>query len=377
MKNLDILLDCYAEARRLGLYENINRAINIMMYRYPKFYEKNKAVLDLREDTTGVKTSRAIDHSKALVFNLRRCEFILGKKFRCEVCGSKNYVMRKKILATELPKYCSHACTKQSDEVRNKCKETVRAIYGTDNPSQSAAIRKKISENNYWSNLKRDDPSGYRAAIATREKLKKNIYGDNLELLNEKRNKTNIKNLGVPWPTMDAGVLKLRHDNHMAKYGVSNPSQRPEIQDKIAANKRTSNLKKITVYGKIFTNLQGYEPKALRYLVSKGVPVENVSKPKVSIPYDDGTGKIRSYHPDFVVKMKEGPSVMVEVKSTWTAGLTGDETTYYHKYSTLLKKSVAVEKAGYRFMLLIMNEKDSTPIYEKMGKLPAKLKMTS
>lgn len=373
MKKLDIFRNCEEHVRLEGSPQNINRVINVMMERYPVFYEKYKAIIDLREDDTGIKNGRAIDKELALAFYLRRTEFLTGKKFRCQGCGSYEYKLKKKIPLYELPKFCSDSCTKSSEEVRTKCVNTVREIYGTDNPSQSAQVKKKLSENNTWVTLKRDDPDAYRSKMISREILKRERYGENYELLNGKRILTNTAKLGVPWPTMCKKVLDLRASNHTKKYGVPNPSQRPEIQEKITRNKRTSNHKKVAVNGKVFSTLQGYEPKALRYLVSCGVPVESISKPKISIPYTDSTGKERFYHPDFLITKRKGKkNVMVEVKSSWTAGLLADDR-YYHRYSTLKEKSIAVQRKGYDFLLLIMEDTSAVPLYEKLGVLPKKL----
>lgn len=112
---------------------------------------------------------------------------------------------------------------------------------------------------------------------------------------------------------------------------------------------------RVRVNGKLFY-VQGYEPHALRWLVNElGLSVADIRTTKVPTFDYRFDQKDRRYLPDFLVKN----DIVVEVKSLFTAGLTTDTNHYYPdpdiRWRQLVAKAKAVEKAGYRFRLLVMN----------------------
>lgn len=198
----------------------------------------------------------------------------------------------------------------------------------------------------------------------------KRRYVSRLQKLNAKRKRTNLREHGVAWPTQRKDVLTKRARNHERKYGCTNPSQRPEVQRLIAANRSTSEHKTLRVRGKLYTSLQGYEPKAVRYMIRQGLPARILDKPKMAVPYVGHDGKQHFYHPDFHIAGSR-VEALVEVKSTYTCGLQAVPT-YYHSYDTLVRKSDAVISLGYEFILLVMQDKSDEPLLEWVGKLPRK-----
>lgn len=116
---------------------------------------------------------------------------------------------------------------------------------------------------------------------------------------NEKRRRTWLKTLGVP-----------------------NPQKRQDIFEKGQKSGHTS--KQLVIKGKVFT-LRGYEPTVVKDLVfAKNIKVKDIAHCA-----DDGLssvtyryrGRSRVYYPDLLVKSRD---TLVEVKSTFTLGLTAD-----------------------------------------------------
>lgn len=102
--------------------------------------------------------------------------------------------------------------------------------------------------------------------------------------------------------------------------------------------------------------VQGYEPQALKYLTEKlGISPDDIRCEEefgdaLNIRYKYG-GKMRTYYPDIYVVSKR---LIVEVKSSHTLGL-------YHKkkrgWSMTCAKAIACRKKGYKFMLLLMDQR--------------------
>lgn len=58
---------------------------------------------------------------------------------KCPVCGKTIQSFDK-----EYSKFCSCKCAQNSKETREKCKETCKKIYGTENPAQSKIVQDKM-----------------------------------------------------------------------------------------------------------------------------------------------------------------------------------------------------------------------------------------
>lgn len=111
--------------------------------------------------------------------------------------------------------------------------------------------------------------------------------------------------------------------------------------------------------GRRQVGVRGYEPQGLKWLLAAGVKDNDIAV------YNEGTvpsfryklyGSSRLFCPDFLVKSKRQ---IVEVKSLATLGLT--EGFYDYKPGVLFAmtkaKAKITEANGYKFLLLVMNQK--------------------
>ena len=110
--------------------------------------------------------------------------------------------------------------------------------------------------------------------------------------------------------------------------------------------------KKTKLNGKVY-KLQGFEKKAVDYLVSKGANVKKlavrVSDGKPTVHYRDGD-KTRLYIPDFYYPPKNR---IIEVKSIWT--LAGKFKNGVDMFRLNKLKARACRKAGFDFCMLVLN----------------------
>ncbi len=103
--------------------------------------------------------------------------------------------------------------------------------------------------------------------------------------------------------------------------------------------------------------VEGYEKEVYLYLKTlKGVKEKDIfatKSGKVPVIQYKEKRKNRSYYPDFFIK---STNTIVEVKSKWTAGMALDNLKY---------KAKAVIKAGFKFQLIIVDNKIVIPISNK------------
>ena len=138
----------------------------------------------------------------------------------------------------------------------------------------------------------------------------------------------------------------------LTKYGVENPSQNAEI-----AEKASSNGYKIKKYelpsGKII-KCQGYEPFALRDLVSLKINEDDIVNEKTKVPeiWFNNNNKEHRYYVDIYIPSQ---NKCIEVKSIYT----------YKRYKQInLLKQEAAEKLGYNFEFWIYDNKGNKLCYD-------------
>lgn len=156
-----------------------------------------------------------------------------------------------------------------------------------------------------------------------------------------------------------------------ARYGTAEartPEQAArlkEITDRCVAGLRKTRMERpeiftgqkyqrkvVKIKGRTFS-VQGYEPQVLKYLIHSGrTPVETVNVQPFGIEYEEH-GRTRVYIPDFRAKIS-GKWYVVEVKSTYTAGLEKNAKTMFYN---LRRKSKAVCEQGHRFLTMIYDPK--------------------
>lgn len=109
--------------------------------------------------------------------------------------------------------------------------------------------------------------------------------------------------------------------------------------------------KSIEINGVLFEGLQGYEPIALKYMQSKGVDLNKLRiyacEEKPTFRYKLGR-TVRTYIPDFFLPS----NLVIEVKSIYTLGLTGDSDAKQRFKQNVLKAKACLHQ-GYKFKLLV------------------------
>lgn len=115
---------------------------------------------------------------------------------------------------------------------------------------------------------------------------------------------------------------------------------------------RNNRRQTLRLKGKTFSNVLGYEPHALRYLVQdRLVEARRIKTSKLPrFRYRDSKGKLRHYVPDMLVDHDK----IIEVKSIATLGCAPG---YPATLSNVKVKRLATIRAGYEFRLLVFNGK--------------------
>jgi hypothetical protein len=236
--------------------------------------------------------------------------------------------------------YCSRLCAYADEDRVKNISRTIKSRYDVnfyvEKPEvraklikavKSEATRKKIEATclaRYGHTSSFGDPEVYAKTTAT--VIQK--YGSRSEMLKSK------------------AVRQRFEQNCLDRRGVRHPSQDPSVQSR--QRKSAFGSSDVSINGKTFKGLQGYEQHALEYLASKGLDLRKIqAHPKVGIPWKDKTGKSHVFHPDFKIK---GKRHLIEVKSLWTLkgkwGESGKNTA--KKYAALAN--------GYRITFLVMDK---------------------
>lgn len=205
----------------------------------------------------------------------------------------------------------------------------------------------------------------------------------------DKREKSCMRKYGVKAPLQNKDVMDKFKRHNIEKYGVAFPVSLPEHVKSRAENykknskeystrSRASLLKKYGVeyplqYRPIFEKQQkagflhrvvetktktfkvrGYEDIAINYLIHQ----RRISPKHILTTHAEGVPTLRyvgldnkqhNYHPDIYLKKF---NTLIEVKSTYTAGLTIPKSGLF---SIIKRKLKACEDAGYKAVLLIID----------------------
>ncbi len=250
--------------------------------------------------------------------------------------------------------FCSRKCANSSEHHHRKVIDTCQKKYGTNNPMQAPAVRRRFKKT-------MNDLYGVTWA-AQSQKLKR------------RQSRTMMQRYGVTTISQipevaRANAIKFRENSeaHQAKrsatmierYGVAHNLQSRALLEK--QQRSAFKMKSFTLDGKTF-HVRGYEDTAIRYLHEKlRVEVRHIkvtAKEGVpSIRYENG---LRVYHPDIYAKVK-GKWYIIEVKSDYTAGLKPRSSLF----TVLRKKMVATADAGYRPKLLVVTPKGDITVVHK------------
>lgn len=189
-----------------------------------------------------------------------------------------------------------------SSEVVAKRRSTCLEVYGVDNVSKAPSVLRKIKRHvRKWY----DDPK-FKARLIAKTKA------------------TCMKRYGVAFPMQHADVF-------------------------YRSNTRRYRRKSITIGGRRYGGLQGFEPFALRWLIEKhDARILNKADLSFNYRFRDQT---RVYFPDIVARVN-GKRVVVEVKSTYTAGLTSGAG-WQERFEQLCAKARSV---GPCFLLIVVSK---------------------
>jgi hypothetical protein len=309
------------------------------------------------------------DEPKVRAWRQARYELIFGI-MKCETCDAKEGPIFTKIKNSgphmnTIYRYCSASCSKASEHAVAGRRRTCLALYGVDNVSRSAHFRTTMK--NHYANASEE---WHKDRKDKKEATRIEKYGslERYEKIRARKMvKTNNLRYGGNCSTCDPKVRRKVKATVRERYGVDNVSQSPEIMAKIiaATGNRLYERKSVRVKGRLYENLQGYEPAFVKWY-HKQVGRPALKTHCVSVPYKHA-GKQRYFHPDFEV---EGENVLIEVKSVYTAGLCTNSGGY-GSYTVTKAKFQGAVNVGYRIYLAIWNERiDAWFIRE--GSLPAK-----
>lgn len=106
----------------------------------------------------------------------------------------------------------------QSEEVKQKSKETWLIHFGYDSPSKSPEVQAKMKQTR--DKRLEEDPNFNKKIVEKCEATKERNHGDPHYNNIEQIKLTNLERRGVEFPTEDPSVIALRQENNMKKYGV-------------------------------------------------------------------------------------------------------------------------------------------------------------
>ena len=213
----------------------------------------------------------------------------------------------------------------QSEEIKQKMKETCVEKYGVENPLQSEEIRQKVKETCV-------EKYGVENPFQSEE-------------IKRKVREAYVENLGVENPMQNEQIKQKMRDTNVEKYGVEHAMQNPDIlnQAQKAAFKRKIYK---TPTGQLW-DLQGYEhlvaPKLIEEYGEESITPELKEVPR--IPWFDENGQMHYYFCDFYV---EPHKLVVEVKSTWTQKVDDEK---------IQRTRKAANDLGYAFRLIVVDGK--------------------
>lgn len=220
---------------------------------------------------------------------------------------------------------CSKACSirqsyaRDKDAIMKRKSATLQKNYGVDSPAQSEVIRKRV-----------------RRTVRAHYGVDNPMHSDQVKA---KLRQTNLSRRGHAYPTQDPQVMKKQKTTNLARIGHASTFNCPKVREKIKATmvarfgvpnpqqnirirqktiKSAYRRKEFVTTEGARLRLQGYEPQVAEYLEGKNCLVGGVT---FGIPYE--TDRPRVYFGDLLVTTRSGVRHIVEVKSLYTAGLSG------------------------------------------------------
>lgn len=142
---------------------------------------------------------------------------------KCPICGKNTKFQNFNI---GYRKYCCYKCSANSQEVRNKYKQTCIEKYGVTNVFSDSNIKEKIKNTciekygDITSARNKDVRDKYRKTCIEK-------YGDDnvskISIFKNKKIQTSLKNNGVMYPLQNDSILLKAHNTCIDRYGIDNP----------------------------------------------------------------------------------------------------------------------------------------------------------
>lgn len=246
-------------------------------------------------------------------------------------------------------RFCCFACSKKAPQVQARRVETCRKKYGVRNVSKIPEVKRRISES-----------IDRKAISSSSRKWWSSLTTEDRQQLVEKRRGTYLARTGYEWPSQNPESRAKAVSTWRKNFGVDNPSHSPAILEKIA---RTGMLLSTTTIGsRSFTTQGSAEATALRVLHARHRldPYRLESGRDYSMIDYTLDGHSYKYLPDFYYNGRQS-TIVIEVKSDWTAGLCEDKGSFgtaVETFRVLQAKAAACEDQGLRFCLvLVLNKK--------------------
>lgn len=340
----------------------------------PQTWEKYKRILDQKCAGLPHHKNRDYDPIKAKKLRrkwaLARYEFMYGP-LKCKNCGSTHGPLfdsiRRKTAIRILVRhdYCSEHCSKSSAEARAKRESTTIERYGVRNVTYIPEVMEKIKRyNRDPNNIKKKQEKTNRTIIEKYGSLE-TYYN----MLAKKRLPTIQKRYGGNAATCDPEVRKKVRQTVLKRWGTTNVSKCPEIQERIVQGLKKHFTGRIC--GKYYHNLQGYEPKFIKWAVQHTkLSIDEIQNNCIFAKYTY-KGKEHTYYPDLVVPKKR---IVIEVKSEATSGVYA--TTEYYDYNKNRAKAKAIVELGFHYAFALYSEHKKDWFIWK-GKLPKRREFLS
>jgi hypothetical protein len=215
----------------------------------------------------------------------------------------------------------------QSEEIKQKSKETCLENFGCENPSQNEEIRQKIKETCL-------DKYGCDNPFQNEE-------------IKQKMKKTNMEKRGVEYSSQSEEVKQKSKETCLIKYGFEYAMQNAEIAEKQL--KSSHNPRSYYFPSGRIDSVQGYEPFALDELTKiENIDEDDIITNRREVPiiwYEDEMGKKHRYFTDILIKSQKR---CIEVKSTWTLKINID--------FVFLKQKATID-TGYKCEIWVYNKK--------------------
>lgn len=275
----------------------------------------------------GPSNSAGIKYKGTPEFVTAKIKWLKLLNNKCITC-SRALPIKSKARLTELPftKFCSNSCIGKNTDIQQRKKLTCKASTGYESPLASPIIQKQIQE----------------TCMAKRGVL----HHTHDPKVQAKIRRTNLDRRGTEYPMQAKEVIRKRESNYLAAHGIRHHFHDGETLERLLESRYK--MKEIVIDGHAFSNIQGYEPQAIRYLIEhKHVKPKHITAGVRSVPsfeYVYG-GKKRLYFPDILINQRAG--IFIEVKSTYT---------YKKDKAKLRAKINAVRNAGHEIYIMIMSE---------------------